>query len=341
VSAEAGPEWLNVPAAGPTAGGGFLDGGQAVAASVGNGRVGQWQIPSGELTREFAIDGLPDDGDTGVAVSADGSVIAANGRPTFPVVAWDAKTGRQLFAYSVNDGDVVMGLEWSPDGQQLAIVDAPASGGRITIVDRSGSVIRRVQVAPGDLVESPVFSTDGRLVLAHRFGDSGPDAAQIWAVATGKPVAELPGPSNTIAVDPTGQWIVTAGSPSTDLTVWDAATFDHVRTVNTATTALDLAYSPSGDLLAAGGLDGVVRLWNTSTWTPLATLRGHEAFVRTVAFSPDESRLFSLDVDGGLRVWALDLDDLISIAERRLMRTMTDDECVRYLHLDRCPTTAP
>jgi len=70
-------------------------------------------------------------------------------------------------------------------------------------------------------------------------------------------------------------------------------------------------------------------------------LRGHEAFVRTVAFSPDESRLFSLDVDGGLRVWALDLDDLISIAERRLMRTMTDDECVRYLHLDRCPTTAP
>ena len=56
-----------------------------------------------------------------------------------------------------------------------------------------------------------------------------------------------------------------------------------------------------------------------------------------VVFGPDGSTLASVgDNDGISRVWALDLDDLIAIAERRLTRTLNDAECRQYLHVDRC-----
>jgi len=36
------------------------------------------------------------------------------------------------------------------------------------------------------------------------------------------------------------------------------------------------------------------------------------------------------------RVWTLDQEQLVSIAESRLTRTLTDAECRRYLEADSC-----
>jgi hypothetical protein len=41
--------------------------------------------------------------------------------------------------------------------------------------------------------------------------------------------------------------------------------------------------------------------------------------------------------DGMMRIWALDIDDLLQIARREVTRSLTDEECSRYLHVDRCP----
>ena len=90
-------------------------------------------------------------------------------------------------------------------------------------------------------------------------------------------------------------------------------------------------------MATAGGDDGTIRLWDPETGALRLELRGHEVPVRTVVFSPDGSRLAAIDDDGVVRVWALDLDDLVAIATERVTRNLTDDECRQYLHVERCP----
>jgi WD40 repeat protein len=54
-----------------------------------------------------------------------------------------------------------------------------------------------------------------------------------------------------------------------------------------------LAYSADGQLLASGGADHTVKLWEWATGKLVASLKGHEGFVTAVAFSPDGKTLAS------------------------------------------------
>ncbi len=74
-----------------------------------------------------------------------------------------------------------------------------------------------------------------------------------------------------------------------------------------------LAIGPKPCLVAAGGVDGSVRLWDVDARRRLASFRtaihqrtGHEALVTSLAFSPDGAFLASGHVDGNIHLWSLD-----------------------------------
>ena len=66
-----------------------------------------------------------------------------------------------------------------------------------------------------------------------------------------------------------------------------------------------VAYSPDGRTLASGGYDRSIRLWNVNTGKCAATLRGHDAAVRSLAFAPDGRTLASGGGDRAVQLWDL------------------------------------
>ncbi len=66
---------------------------------------------------------------------------------------------------------------------------------------------------------------------------------------------------------------------------------------------LALACSRDGRLLASGGADQTIRLWDLATGRALQTLRGHTSAITALTFSADARRLASLSLDRSVGMW--------------------------------------
>jgi hypothetical protein len=63
----------------------------------------------------------------------------------------------------------------------------------------------------------------------------------------------------------------------------------------------------------------------------------HPAGVAYAEFTADGKRLMTSGWDGIFRIWALDLEELVGLAESRTTCSLTEEECRQYLHLEACP----
>ena len=74
-----------------------------------------------------------------------------------------------------------------------------------------------------------------------------------------------------------------------------------------------------------------------TTGEELASLYGNASNVFGVSFSPDGNHLATAGADGTVRTYTLGLDDLVDLARSRVTRSLTEDECRTFLHMDACP----
>jgi WD40 repeat protein len=94
-------------------------------------------------------------------------------------------------------------------------------------------------------------------------------------------------------------------------TSWDGC----IRTIQTINRVCVVEFSYRGDLVAVGGKEGCVQVFEASTGICLSTLMGHKYPVKTVAFAPDDASLASGSWDFDIRLWDLQTGGLIRILE--------------------------
>ncbi len=89
--------------------------------------------------------------------------------------------------------------------------------------------------------------------------------------------------------------------------------------------------------MASASFDKLAKLWDATSGEELASFYGNAKNTWSASFNRDGNRLAVGGWDGTARIYVLPLDDLVSLAESRLTRSLTTEECQKYLHVEQCP----
>ncbi|UBF29574.1 WD40 repeat domain-containing protein [Kovacikia minuta CCNUW1] len=161
-------------------------------------------------------------------------------------------------------------------------------------------------------IESACFSPDGTMVAAG----SRDGAIKLWSL-NGQLLHNFRNKYEVLAISfsPNGQFIAfgdTRGNVETRNLNNIFIESDDVRSVisigspfNFSNDIKSLSFSPDSQLIASGGVDRSVKLWDLDGEL-LRTFQGHQGEVKSVAFSPDGKIIASASDDETVKLWRLD-----------------------------------
>lgn len=120
------------------------------------------------------------------------------------------------------------------------------------------------------------------------------------------------GPHPAVSFSPTGNLFVTASSDNktSEVAIWSLAEKTIIRRITTPEIIRSLAFSPSGELLAAGSRTNKLTLWdlrNGKGRTYTIPKVDKNSDVSSLAFSPDGKYLATGHMDSSITVW--DVED--------------------------------
>jgi len=177
-------------------------------------------------------------------------------------------------------------------------------------------------------VDSEMFNKDGNRILT--LGEN--RNAYLWD-ERGNFLSMLQGSSAMFT--PNGKRILTRDVDN-NLHLWDY-NGNYLATLNGQLEAFD----PGRNLIATSTNEGIVNIWDNEG-NLLARLDNQpvirENYVRDVSFRPGNHQVLILSWDGSVRIWNIwkSIEEMAEEAKNRAGRTLTDEECRIYLHVDSC-----
>jgi WD40 repeat protein len=265
-----------------------------------------------------------------VAMSPDGKTIASGSQDN-TIKLWNTETGELLETLNGHHSAIIA-LAFSPDGKILASSsNHEFNDGTIKLWDLNTSKLRKsLGVSLVNLrVGSLAFSRDQQYLASGHIGFTAVDTAiRIWQIDRGKVAHTLKGHGwevTAIAFSSDGRILVSGGADSA-IMIWDWRAEKRLRTLNrpddffgSLASWFDqskgiiwaIAISPDDKIIASGGSDQPIYLWNLETGKLEKSLTDHEGYVCCLAFSPDRQTLASGGKDNIIRIWNYHTGELL------------------------------
>jgi WD40 repeat protein len=231
-----------------------------------------------------------------LAFSPDGQLIASGGSDNL-VRIWDGNTGKRLHALEGHKA-WAYSVAFSPDGKTLA-----SAGWDATVRFWDAQTGKPLKVLSGHTpnVDELVIGREGHLLIANTRGHDKNNqyetwgSVRIWELPEKQLIATFDEQQYSIAISSDEQTLALGGNyPNTAVDLLDIHTGEILHEFEGNKYSVgSIAFSPNGDLLAAGGEDYIVRIWNVHTGQLLHTLMGHGLAISSVVFSPDGKLLAS------------------------------------------------
>jgi WD40 repeat protein len=250
-----------------------------------------WEVATGKELRHWAMP-EPDCGLCELALD-DRTLLA-----TFlanPVYAFDVSTGKERQRFKL-EGDLE-GRAVCLNREVVVFLTHPT--GLAVVSYRTGKLLWRLEDQD---VWPAALSPDGRILATHTTG-----AIQFWDVRSGKEQGALTGKQGRItalALFPEGKRV--AWGEDKGLVCLQDADGDRLLLLTGHGEQVEcLAVSPDGRMLASGGRDRTVRVWEVMTGQERCTFAGHQGLINHLAFSHDGKRLASGSLDTTALIWDL------------------------------------
>jgi WD40 repeat protein/class 3 adenylate cyclase len=306
---------------GPALSPAFSPDGKLLATTSEDGTVRLWNVAAG--TEVQVLKGPPGESfyrqETLLrpAFSPDGSRLTSGGWPSTPV--WDVATGKIAVLLPGSGGfeSETAAAAFSPDGRRILtgnykgvaqIWDASSGKPRTTF---SGHVGELLTVA---------FSPDG-----DHIATAASDAtARIWNTATGEHILTLAGHNvgiQEVMFTPDGDRLLTGGADGT-ARVWDITPTggrDWLTVPGPSLRLGGVSFSPDGRSVAVPEQFTGVTIRDVETGAKIRTLKGYDATITSMAFTPDGSRLAAGSgsgqgdprADRTVAVWDVETGDVV------------------------------
>ena len=278
--------------------------GEQMATAGDDHLVRIWDFKEGKVLRSLVGHG---DWVRAVAFGQKGKLLATAGDDR-RIRIWDLEKETAKYSIPVSH-TVIQTLAFSPNGQLLA---AGGFGNEIVLIRMTDGQIDRKLTAPGPDAIALAFSPDGsQLAAAGRNG-----TIRIWTDK--QHTGDLVGHKRRVralAYSPNGKQLASAGDER-EIWIWDMASAKPVAKLPKQTAKPLVLRFCTGDYLASGGSDNMIRIWNLREGCEVFALKGHTGSVTTLVWNPETQTLVSGSFDTTIRVWNLNLDAIDQVSQQ-------------------------